>query len=472
MPRRLIVLLWTCAVLSAAIACAVQLLAVPDSFAWGGFTYGVCTGSELSGTIISYTYPVSWVPLYWYGLLPCVAVGLAVWAACVRWRRERLGRWAVRVLSWSALLLVAALEPLLFAMDMLLEPGCLDRWGGWRIVWWTVGQRALQIPAPVLMLLAVRPRAPRLPRPVIVASLALAVALAPVADAAAPSRVTVPDEEACGRTAPPGSSAQDWSFLCEARHPDLGFGLDGTRMPDAKLMAYGRHLCAVARRHGGDGAATEVQDEVVGEDGQVVLFAARRICPEMVRAADERAARQRRELEAYEARRTAECAALPRHRPTTRPVRQATMPMSAEWMLEAIEEETEGLAGERLGADDVMVATPGSLAISTLTELGNLCVTVEAYRVRPPVETEGWQAVAEIGYRSTTGVLEIYDGTRTSPDLAVGGAGDYRVRVHQRELPVDYDELDEGEDPPPSEEWLIMVFPGGSGKPATYVRHR
>lgn len=42
------------------------------------------------------------------------------------------------------------------------------------------------------------------------------------------------------------------------------------------------------------------------------------------------------------------------------------------------------------------------------------------------------------------------------------------MRVRQWELPVDY----EREEAQASEEWLIMVFPGGSKDAVTYVKAR
>ncbi|MEU4723879.1 hypothetical protein AB0G06_30045 [Nonomuraea dietziae] len=460
MPRRLSAALWACALMSALVAFAVPALIDPGDLSWGYFGFGGCHGAELSGEIARIVYPLFSVPLFWAGMLPLLGLGLLVWIACARWRRPGLGRWTVRALMVSALL-VSVYQPALFTFDLVLEPECVHRWGGWLIVWWTVGQNVLQSVGPVFALLAVQKRVPGLPRALVWAALVVVLALTPAADATRGGKVTVPDWEECHGASRPGYSREDWRFLCEARGSQ-GDDL-GARMPDEQLFAYGRHLCRLVERNG------RLSDPRT-DDEHAVVGALSENCPALARLNQRVAEERKREEEEYYADRRAECAALPRHKPKTKPVRQATTHMSVEfYALDTAEEGFDGGASEGLGSgDEVMVAVPGNLAFHTLTEMGLLCVTGESYRRRPPVETEGWDVVAEIGYRSPTGVLEISDGSRALPDLAVGGPGHYRVRVHQRELPVDYDR----EEPQASEEWLIMVYPGREKEPRTYVKGR
>lgn len=97
--------------------------------------------------------------------------------------------------------------------------------------------------------------------------------------------------------------------------------------------------------------------------------------------------------------------------------------------------------------DDVLSAGPGHLIVHTRPDV-TLRVTTETYRRRPPVETKGWDHVVEVGYRSS-GRLVFLDPLRgaTLPDLAVRGAGHYRVRVHYA-MRGDVQRL------------LIMAYPG------------
>ncbi|WP_084956457.1 hypothetical protein [Thermoactinospora rubra] len=103
---------------------------------------------------------------------------------------------------------------------------------------------------------------------------------------------------------------------------------------------------------------------------------------------------------------------------------------------------------ERLTAHGLVAAIPGHLAIYLP---GEVCLTAEAYRRRPPLETKGWDRVVELDYHSPTGLIEPRPaGREPLPNLAFHGKGDYRVRVHHREP------RHATGDPP---HMLIMVFP-------------
>ncbi|MEU7003756.1 hypothetical protein [Nonomuraea sp. NPDC046570] len=404
-------------------------------------------------------YVKTFVPLYWYGMLPAVLVGFLLW-----WKAGRAGRVLVRVIA-VPVVLASGWRLGVFALDALIEPDCLPFWGG-PYAWPNQGHRVVEVVVASLMLLAVRLRSRRLPRPVVAAGVLLVVVLVTEADAAS-GRVTVPDADACPGAPAAGFSAAEWRFLCDARVSDWHHAGVET-MPDARLLAYGRGLCELATRHGGDATAKAVKGAAKGEEGRKILGATRQICPVMVRGDEANIEKHRLEQENWLAGRRAACASLPQHKPRARPVRQAKEYFSTEWGIDTYEDEPSGeLAADLLKTGMVIAATPGNVAISPVTEMSVICVTGESYRQRPPVEKKGWDVVVEIGYTSTLGDLRFTDTNRELPDLTVGGPGNYRIRLHMRALPEE-EYYDETKDPAPSEQWLIMVYPGDSKKTVRY----
>lgn len=116
---------------------------------------------------------------------------------------------------------------------------------------------------------------------------------------------------------------------------------------------------------------------------------------------------------------------------------------------------------DRATANKVVGATPGDLTILTADTDKHVCVAVEAYDKRPPVEVEGWEKVVEVGYQSTTGDMvftddegEVEEGL---PNLAIHGAGRYRVRVHMRGAKAAL-----AKDGDARQAFLIIVYPGAS----------
>ncbi|MFB9890575.1 hypothetical protein [Planobispora takensis] len=156
------------------------------------------------------------------------------------------------------------------------------------------------------------------------------------------------------------------------------------------------------------------------------------------------------------------CNAVPRHRPLITPesVSVIRKPIWPETGLEAYEDTPTGSDAFDNGLYDLVAenglvaALPGHMVISTDSEF-RICVTLETYARRPPVETEGWHHVVEVGYRSPTGEIVIRDpmsGT-VLPDLAFRGAGDYRIRVHHAWFPWKGEKYG-------TQRLLIMVYPG------------
>ncbi|GAA4065851.1 hypothetical protein [Nonomuraea soli] len=105
------------------------------------------------------------------------------------------------------------------------------------------------------------------------------------------------------------------------------------------------------------------------------------------------------------------CDSTPRHRPLITPA----------W--------TTRVKQPRMTDTGLVAAVPGHLMVLTHSD-PYLCVTVETYTRRPPVETKGWDNVVEVGYRSPTGSIVLRDsmiGTEL-PDLSLHGrAGDRTV---------------------------------------------
>ncbi|MFJ2033766.1 hypothetical protein [Streptosporangium sp. NPDC087985] len=165
-----------------------------------------------------------------------------------------------------------------------------------------------------------------------------------------------------------------------------------------------------------------------------------------------------REWEAEEQRK---CDEAPRHRPLIRPV-SASVHRESMWTDYGILEGYEPGGGDDSFEDglialvqknELVAALPGHLMISTHSDY-RLCVTTETYARRPPVETEGWHHVVEVGYHSPTGEIRLSDptGAPELPNLAVRGKGHYRIRVHYAWLPWKGDKLG-------AQRLLIMAYP-------------
>ncbi|MFC4119050.1 hypothetical protein [Nonomuraea zeae] len=159
-----------------------------------------------------------------------------------------------------------------------------------------------------------------------------------------------------------------------------------------------------------------------------------------------------------EAEEQAKCDKAPRHRPLIKPVSaiRQKRPIWTETSLDAYENEgePEDQLWQRTTDGDLAASEPGHLVVVLNTNY-RACVTTETYDRRPPVETKGWDHVVEIGYESPGGriVPTDYLSGIELPDLAVRGAGHYRIRVHHAWLPWK-DEQRAGQ------RLLIMAYPG------------
>ncbi|WP_327043594.1 hypothetical protein OG320_17505 [Microbispora sp. NBC_01189] len=476
MPRRSLVL-W---------AAAVLLSAAPTLYFWtasiltGGETRGFfstisfgssCPGWEIYDLVYFPAYPVIGLPLLATDGAPLVVLGCAGWWLSVRRGRLRLGRIIGRCVA--VVLLVRYLpEFLLPTLDAALGPACRQQWGPPGLFDSLVGWGLYDSLPPLLVLLAVR--VPRrgfvrrgpVARTAAAALAATAVVLLPAASAAA-GRVSTARELGCagyGDGTVTGLTTAERRFLCAVRGHDLPTDPpveEWDEVTDEAVLAQGRHLCALATRHGGDLGARAVQE--APEASLAVKLAI--LCPAVAGAQQAEEDRQQSESDAYVAEKEKVCAALPRHRPAIRPVRQRRATMWAEfWTIDGWEDGYEGnppdLVRNLVGSDR------GSLAIWAADEAGHACVTVESYTRRPPVETGGWEEVIEVAYESPTGSLELVDGYGQRPTgLITRGPGSYRVRVHLRGRKL----VTQVPDPPDGAvRILVEVFPGRAKKTVVY----
>ncbi|MDR8411717.1 hypothetical protein MTP10_23650 [Nonomuraea sp. 3-1Str] len=331
--------------------------------------------------------------------------------------------------------------------------------------------------ASALLLLSLYPAAParRVRHHVLPAGLATLVALGfvPVADQA---RGPVTAAEDCdpretwsrSRERERPELTRDQRFVCSLRQADLIKFAAAT--PDAVILAHARRLCGVYTRNDPQEVARLQATEGLKRDALTHPLA--EICPSARAAVEAAAASQDREMREWQADAQRMCDSSPRHRPLVEPATAIRMkePQWTDYGVVETYEPTEDGGDpfeddslDQAGADGLVAALPGHLMIRTHSDY-RLCVTVETYSRRPPVETKGWDQVVEVGYESPTGEIVLRDdmsGTKF-PDLSLDGrAGHYRIRVH-------YDWFRWQGPHEGGQRLLIMAFPGKGDKPITY----
>lgn len=189
------------------------------------------------------------------------------------------------------------------------------------------------------------------------------------------------------------------------------------------------------------------------------------ICPAADAAVKARQAAQDREFEAWEAEEQRKCDATPRHRPRIRPVKAIRL-KEPQWVdagLEMYEDAATNARDDVYPQDGLVLGGPGHLILNLHAD-HRVCVTVETYARRPPVEVKGWDQVVEVGYHSPTGRMVFNDGLSGTalPDLSLHGRkGHYRIRVH-------YAWLRRKGDPRGTQRLLIMAYPGPGDRLVTY----
>ncbi|MEV0234613.1 hypothetical protein [Nonomuraea sp. NPDC050786] len=394
---------------------------------------GFCSGFELDSSVWAI---LRWrTPLRYAGVFVLVLALVAHWVS-LRRDREPIGRAVARV-SAVAILLVHGSGALTLALEVGVDRYCrvsLHELNVLRGVWVFLSADAALALAGLCALAAVRVPRHRLRRlvgkPWIRRGAAGVAAggllcFLPVADLATGP---VTGREACG-SEEPLALRNELGFLCNARRVFAS-------MPDHLLLAYGRRQCA-AYPH-------------MRVDISFIVP----ICPAAARQWDTELAAEEAEIEQREKTNQAACDRS-RHRPLIRAVTVAHERMWSETGLEVFEDHTETSDDDPFLQYGLVGSTRGRMAIGVSAE-SQICLSVETYRRRPPVEVKAWDKVIELGYESPGGDMVIVDpmaGPGGLPNLAYSGKGHYRVRVHYRE-PVWAADL--------PQHILVMVFPGDS----------
>ncbi|AQZ63423.1 unnamed protein product [[Actinomadura] parvosata subsp. kistnae] len=290
-----------------------------------------------------------------------------------------------------------------------------------------------------------------------------ALCLLPVADHARGPVTTAQDcsparpAEVAGPPPPTGARA----FICAVR-TDKALGL-ATSTPDQVLLAHGHRLCAAYTRDDPDEPAR--LDAAEGVDVRELYGLLAPICPAADATVEADLAAADREFAESDAKERRKCAATPRHRPLIAPAKAVRLE-DPRWPGTGMELYAPGTgAGVPVQSlkNGLVGAGPGHVAVRTHAGLP-ACVTLETYALRPPVETKGWDHVAEAGYdhrggrmffRASTGGMEL-------PDLSLDGrTGHYRIRVHFAWFRGEGGKRR-------SQRLLIMAYPGQGDDLVTY----
>ncbi|MEO3813335.1 hypothetical protein ABGB17_30425 [Sphaerisporangium sp. B11E5] len=333
---------------------------------------------------------------------------------------------------------------------------------------------ALLVSALLLLVLYPIPPARRVSRrmllPAQVATL-VALVFVPAADLV-PGPVT-PAEDCTPREAwsgePEGPElTRDQRLVCSLRQGNV-IKLPAAT-PDAMVLTHARWLCGIYTRNDPQEVARLQTTQGLTRDALTYPLA--EICPSAGAVVKAAAAEQDREFQEWEADAQRMCDSSAPHRPLVEPAKTIRM-KEPQWtdygVVEAYEPTEDGGDPYEDGLLDkaqdngLVAALPGHLTILTHSDF-DLCVTLETYTRRPPVETKGWDHVVEVGYESPTGEIVLRDdlsGTEF-PDLSLNGrAGHYRIRVH-------YDWFKWQGPQEGGQRLLIMAFPGKGDKPVTY----
>lgn len=451
--------LWWSAALAVSAAGAAYLFTLPESLFFASFGFGSCTGWEAYQAFSVSLGPVMrWVPLFWLGGLPAVALACGAHWLATRRGRPLIGRVVARVVA-VALLVLFGTGLVAFGVDMALDrEACFPEWGGAEGLRFFAGSDAWPVVAACFVLAAVRapkrqvPRVPghrsrQVPEPqgrqvprgrrswrgaVVVLGV---LAFLPVSGVVRGPITSWP----CGEAE--GAPGAERTFLCQLR----GAGWY-TEVDDRRALAFGRRQCAAF------------------PDSLLDALTLAAICPaaaETVRSEEEtRAALHRAANADHE-----EFCSRNRHRPRTKPVLIAHKVISTSYgVIESYEAEIPDddlTLLDKAQENGLVAAETGHIMIRTHADRQN-CVTAEVYRRRPPLEVKGWHHVVEVGYESPAGSIRLGNpmDAPSLPNLALQGKGHYRIRVHYRE--------------PDWEAWtpqhlLVQVFPG---RGAPVVEHR
>ncbi|MBB6348238.1 DMT family transporter [Nonomuraea muscovyensis] len=327
---------------------------------------------------------------------------------------------------------------------------------------------ALAASALILLALYGAPPAARLRHHVLVTALATAVALCflPAADQSRGSVTTAEDcsppepWEMDGKPVEPPPPTGSRAFICAVRRQNaLTFA---ATTPDQVLLARGRRLCAVYTRN--DPRELARLREVEGVNVANLSGVLAGICPAANAEVTAEAAAKDREFDEFMAEERRKCDATPRHRPLITPAKAIRL-KEPEWPEAGLELYDEFAGEGKSTTAGPVTAGPGRVTVGTHSDF-HVCVTLETYTRRPPVESKGWDDVVEVGYANQSGEMSFMDGLSGTelPDLSLNGRkGHYRIRVHFAWSPWKGEEYG-------TQRLLIMAYPGPGDKVVTYRR--
>ncbi|MBB4916413.1 hypothetical protein [Streptosporangium saharense] len=405
--------------------------------------------------------------LAWYVLDLLVGVGVPSLLILVAvWRRTyRLTRATTLTLFFLAGVAVVSAsttadssllgELQLYPSGLFVKDGTLVS-AGISPLWYGL---ALTGSALTLTILYGAPPARRTRRQVLLVSLAVAVTLCfiPAADQARGPVITAQECDPPERwELEPRELTAEQKFVCSLRQPDRGLRRFSDTTPDQVVIAYGRWMCELYTR---DDPRELARWKV---NRAALTYPLAGICPRAAAVVNAERAEQDRELAEMQADAQRMCDATPHHRPRVKPAKAIRMkePQWTDYGVLQTYEDEEAEAVPDLDPGNGLVSTSsGTLTVLTHSDF-DICVTVETYSRRPPVETKGWDKVVEVGYRSPTGEIVLTDslsGT-TLPDLSLNGrSGRYRIRVHYAWFPW------KGEEEA-GQRLLIMAYPSPGDK--------
>lgn len=307
--------LWAAAILTAVSPdiCFQILMMLSDTtdgvfYSWGSF--GWCAGQEIDFRLQRLLSPVWDLPLLWFGSAPLIALAWGGRLLSERAGCPRLGR----ILARAAVTVVIARHlpsPLLFVLDASADRGCVNNWGPPEVTGWSLTMDLYYLIPAVLVLLTLRipgsPRGSRLARAGTAVSLVLTMIIFTVADAAA-GRVSDSRALDCagfGDGTVSGLDESEKGFLCGIRDNLSGSGVpELADMPDRKLLAYGRRLCDLAVRSGGDVRAPAVSKAMSRTKSPSLVGALARLCPKVAKVEEDGARQKWAESDAYGMRET------------------------------------------------------------------------------------------------------------------------------------------------------------------------
>ncbi|AQZ60836.1 unnamed protein product [[Actinomadura] parvosata subsp. kistnae] len=424
--------------------------------------------------------------LAWLALDLLIGVGapaLLVLAAVVRRTRRLILGTALSLIGAAAVGVIGVLtttrdgwgfpgdELPLYPDGLFVRDGEIVLTGGVSPLWFA----AAFVACALVLLLGYAPAPARRPRHHVLATVtatAVVLAFLPAADHA-PGPVTAAAD------CEPRTNRETYAYEEPKLTPEQRFVCDLRRhstfrnaatTPDQVLLAHGRRLCGVYTRNDAQELARMKAREGLTREALTYPLAA--ICPSAAAVVKEEADAQEREFQEWEADARRMCAATPRHRPLIKPVKATRVeePQGTDYgVMEAYgEPETDYDPAsmellERAQEDGLVAARPGHLMVLSHSDF-DVCVTVETYDRRPPVETKGWDHVVEVGYRDAGDSIVLADamGGDGLPDLALKGyRGPYRIRVHYAWFPWKGERQG-------GQRLLVMAFPGKGGKAVTY----